>query len=98
MAEQEPSDYSLSANYPNPFNPATVIDYALPEKNAVMLQIFDLTGKLVRTLVNAEQSAGRYRVEWDGQNANGQPQASGVYFYKMTAGAYAETRKMLLVR
>ena len=98
VAEQEPSDYSLSANYPNPFNPATVIDYALPEKNAVMLQIFDLTGKLVRTLVNAEQSAGRYRVEWDGQNANGQPQASGVYFYKMTAGAYAETRKMLLVR
>jgi sialate O-acetylesterase len=88
-----PSSYSLSNNYPNPFNPATKINYSIPEKTHVSLKVFDILGKQVATLVNKEQSAGYYKIEFDASKF-----ASGVYFYKLHAGDFIENRKMILLR
>lgn len=88
-----PNEYSLNQNYPNPFNPATTISYALPNGGDVTLKIYNTMGQLVRTLVNGYQTAGYEQVEF---NAAGL--ASGVYFYRITAGDFVETKKMLLLK
>jgi len=88
-----PADYRLSQNYPNPFNPTTRISYSIPEKAPVNIDVFDVLGRLVATLVNTEQDAGTYAVEFDGSGLS-----DGTYFYRLTAGAYTETRKMLLLK
>ena len=93
-----PDDFVLGANYPNPFNAETVIEYALKEPAFVRLVVFDLLGRHVRTLGASRLSPGHYRTRWDGKDAGGKAVASGVYFYQMMAGAEAETRKMLLLR
>jgi hypothetical protein len=96
--EQLPTEYSLTQNYPNPFNPSTTIKYSLPRdekrktKN-VKLVVFDLLGREVVTLVNKKQKAGHYQVKWEAANI-----PSGVYFYKLTAGDYVNTKKMLLIK
>ena len=87
-----PSDFSLSQNYPNPFNPNMVIQYALPSHSEVELTIYNLLGQKVITLVNQEQLAGVHQARWNGTNA------SGVYLYKLTAGDFVETRKVMLVK
>jgi hypothetical protein len=93
-----PSSFNLSANYPNPFNPSTTIEYSLGRPVNVKLEILNLLGQEVRTLVDETRSAGRYRIAWDGTNDDGEPVSSGVYLYRFQAGDVVQTRKMLLIK
>ncbi|MCD6162732.1 MAG: T9SS type A sorting domain-containing protein [candidate division Zixibacteria bacterium] len=86
-------DFSLSQNYPNPFNPTTTIAYDLPKQSHVNIDIYDILGRQVETLVNKQQPAGYHQAIW---NANSKP--SGMYFYKLKAGEFTETKKMLLLK
>ncbi|UCH85350.1 MAG: T9SS type A sorting domain-containing protein, partial [Candidatus Latescibacterota bacterium] len=90
----------LEYNYPNPFNPATTIRYSIAERGHVTLKIYNAGGQLVRTLVDEVQSPRRdgFRVTWDGLNHQGQPVASGVYFYKLSAKAFVRTKKMVMLK
>jgi hypothetical protein len=93
-----PSDYILEQNYPNPFNPETRINYSIPEPAYVKLSIYDINGILVRTLYEGNQSAGRYQTVWDGENSSGMKVGSGVYFYRIQANSFVQTRKMILLK
>jgi len=93
-----PKEYELAQNFPNPFNPATMITYGLPQAVEVKLEIFDLMGRHVRTLVNQLQEAGRYVVQWDGHNERGENAAGGVFIYQLHAGDFVQARRMTLVR
>jgi hypothetical protein len=85
--------------YPNPFNPVTTIAYDLPDPATVDLAVYDVSGKLVRKLVSAESTpAGHHEVVWKGRDQAGQVVAAGVYFYRLDANGYSETKKMILVR
>ena len=96
---RRPTGYALHPCYPNPFNPATTISYDLPEPATVNLAIYDVAGKLVQTLVAAEAvGAGRHEVVWNGRDDTGRVAAAGVYFYRLDAGGYSETRRMTLVK
>ncbi len=88
----------LDQNHPNPFNPTTVIKYGIASDNQVNLTIYDVAGRKVRTLVNERQRADVYRVTWDGMNDTGAKVASGVYFYKLVAGKFSQTKKMVLLK
>jgi len=88
-----PEEYSLEQNYPNPFNPVTKIKFVIPEESFVELKIYNVLGKEVRTLINDERPAGYYEVNFDAQ---GLP--SGVYLYKMKAGSFSDTKKMILLK
>jgi hypothetical protein len=88
-----PLEFTLSQNYPNPFNPVTVINYQLPKTSNVKLSIFNELGQNVNVLVNKSQSAGNYKIEWD---ATAFP--SGVYFYRLEAGSFVSTMKMILIK
>jgi len=88
-----PDNHYLKQNYPNPFNPTTTIEYSIPEQTNVTLRIFDILGREVITLVNAEKPAGNYKVEFNGSSL-----PSGIYFYRMGAGSYFETKKFILLR
>gem|GEM_PF-1661751 len=88
-----PTAFSLDQNHPNPFNAATTITYDLPETSPVIVSVYDLSGRTIKTLVNTTQPAGRYSLRW---NADGLP--SGVYFYQIQAGAYCQVRKCLLLK
>ena len=93
-----PVNYSLSQNYPNPFNPSTVIRYSLPAAEKVVIKIYDIMGREIRTLVNEEKNAGTYTSEWNGRNSNGTTVSSGIYLYRIQAGNFVEARKMTLVK
>jgi hypothetical protein len=93
-----PSRYKLCRNYPNPFNPTTAIEYAMPRNSEVVIKIFDLLGREVRTLVTGKHNAGNHQITWNGLDNTGSPVASGVYFYQMTAEGFSETRKLLLIK
>jgi len=93
-----PDSPSLSQNMPNPFNPATAIEYTLPSPGPVALRIFNVQGELVRTLAHAEQAAGTHAVVWDGTNDGGEQAASGTYFYELQHNGKRETRKAILLR
>lgn len=88
----------LAQNFPNPFNPTTRIAFGLSAPANVSLRIYDAGGRLVRELVNEKRPAGRFEEIWDGKGARGEASASGIYFYRLTAGSFAETRKMILLR
>jgi hypothetical protein len=88
-----PTKFALNQNYPNPFNPVTVIRYELPEASAVKLQVFDMLGRVVATVVNERREAGIYEAVF---NASGL--SSGTYFYRLQAGTFVETKKMMLVK
>ena len=88
-----PGEFALEQNYPNPFNPSTRIEYQLPAKSHLTLKIYDLLGREIATLVNEEQKAGYKSVEWNASNF-----ASGVYFYRLQAGSFTGTKKLLLLR
>ena len=103
LAALIPKETSLLPNYPNPFNPETWIPYQLAEDAEVTLTIYAADGRIVRTLALGQQSAGNYHSKsraayWDGRNAVGEPVASGVYFYTLTAGEFTATRKMLILK
>ena len=88
----------LSQNYPNPFNPQTTIAFSLAAKGHVSLRIYDVSGALVRILANEDRASGAQSATWDGRTDAGAPAASGVYFYKLVAGDFAQTKKMVLLK
>jgi hypothetical protein len=88
-----PSEFNLDQNYPNPFNPTTTIRYALPNRSHVTLSIFNTLGQQVAQLVNNEVNAGFHEVNFDGNRL-----ASGVYFYRLQAGEFVQTRSLCLIR
>lgn len=91
--DEIPQSYSLAQNYPNPFNPKTTISYSIPSQLYVTLKIYDLLGNEVKTLVNEKRSSGKHIVEFDGTGL-----ASGIYFYRLQAGSYMETKKLILLK
>ncbi|MBM2844806.1 MAG: hypothetical protein HW407_118, partial [Bacteroidetes bacterium] len=93
-----PSKFALYANFPNPFNPTTSINYDLSARAKVELTIYNLLGEKVVDVVNEQQGPGTFRATWDGRNLKGQSVASGVYLYRLKAGSFLETRKMLLLK
>ena len=93
-----PSTAVLSQNYPNPFNPTTTINYSLNEASQVSIEVFNVKGQKVKTLVNDYQQAGTQSVDWNGLDDSNRSVASGVYFYKMKTDERSETRKMLLLK
>lgn len=92
-SESIPSGYSLSQNYPNPFNPTTKISYSIPVNGIVTMSLFDVSGRKVQVLVNERKNAGDYSVEF-----NGSALTSGTYFYRIQAGEFLQTKKMLLIK
>ena len=102
--EKEPNEtliplhYSLSQNFPNPFNPTTQINYAIPEEAHVSLKIYNLQGNLIKTFIDREQEAAYYNLIWDGTNDNGDKVNSGVYIYRIIAGDYTATRRMVMLK
>ncbi len=88
-----PNSYSLSQNYPNPFNPSTKISYQLPVNNFVTLKVYDIIGREVATLINEQKNAGLYEVTFDASRLS-----SGMYFYRLTAGSFVNTRKLMLIK
>jgi len=93
-----PTEFSLGQNSPNPFNPSTVIHYSVPLSSEVTINIYDILGRLVKTLVNKNQSPGWYSVEWNGTDALNKPVASGMYLYEIDTGVFRECKKMILIR
>ena len=88
----------LAQNYPNPFNPTTTIAYSIGQDSRVNLSIYNVRGQLVKTIVDGFQQARNYRVVWDGLGNQGAPVASGAYFYKLEAGQFRATKKLVLLK
>ncbi len=95
---KSPSKFSLENNYPNPFNPSTNIRYHIAKAGQVNIEVFNISGQLVKTLVNSYHSPGDYYVIWDGRNNYGNIISSGTYFYKLTAGNFTDIKKMVLIK
>lgn len=93
-----PVRYELSQNYPNPFNPTTKIDFSIPRAELVTIKIYDITGREIFTLVNEKLNAGKYTVTWNAYGTKDGVAPSGVYFYRITAGTFVETKKMVLIK
>ena len=92
-----PTDFALGQNYPNPFNPSTIIPYQLPTAGHVRLEVFNLLGQRLATLVDAEQPAGVHTAQWDATDASGRAVGAGVYIYRLSSGGMRESRRMVLV-
>jgi flagellar hook assembly protein FlgD len=97
-----PQTWQLYQNYPNPFNPSTTIQFDVPEEAGrvprIAIQIFNILGQKVKTIERGNYDAGRYRIVWDGTNEGGRRVASGVYFYRILAGDFVHTMKMVLIK
>ena len=96
--EPLPDRFGLEQNMPNPFNPSTAIGYQLPEAGMVRLAIYNLIGQEVRVLVNERRNAGSFTATWDGTDAVGRRVASGIYLYRIQAGSFSATKRMLLLK
>lgn len=96
--DDAPARFALHANHPNPFNPSTTIAYELARSSHVRLDVYNAAGQLVRVLVDADRGPGRHQLEWDGRDRHGRGAASGVYFYRLQAAEFEQSRKMVLVR
>ncbi len=96
--DTRPVSFALGANYPNPFNLATMIEFSLPQRARATIDIFDILGRKVRTLMKGTKSAGSHRVEWDGRDDSGEIASTGVYLYRLQAGEFVQTRKMVLLK
>jgi len=98
-AEAElPEDFLLSQNYPNPFNPSTTIEFSLPKKSHTLLEIFNIEGKKVQTLVNQVLSAGPHKFEWNASFSDNSKAPTGIYFYRLRSGEYEDSNKMILTK
>tara|TARA_Y100001980_G_C14294228_1_gene124106 strand:- start:184 stop:540 length:357 start_codon:yes stop_codon:yes gene_type:complete len=93
-----PNEFSLSQNYPNPFNPITNIEYSMSKNSNVSINIYDISGKLVKKLLNESKNPGFHSVRWDSKNNVGKKVSSGLYFYKMQTDNFEQVRKMILMR
>ena len=92
------SEYQLNQNFPNPFNPITTVRYDLPEDSFVDVTVYDMLGNVVNNLVNTNQSSGYKSIQWDATNSQGEPVSAGVYLYKIQAGDFVDTKKMVLLK
>ncbi len=97
---QNPAPFALelSQNVPNPFNPTTTISYSIPQKGKVEIEVFNIKGQKVTTLVNESKEAGSHSAIWDGRDSSDKPCSSGIYFYRLQNGSHTQTRKMLLLQ
>lgn len=93
-----PAFFTIQQNYPNPFNPRTIIKFQIPQTEKIRLEIFNLLGQKVRTLINRQMLPGYYQVVWDGRNQVGENVATGVYIYRLQSEIYLQIRKMILLR
>lgn len=93
-----PYEYALEQNYPNPFNPSTTIEYSLREKSEVSIAVYNILGQKVVELVNETQPAGSHSAIWDGRNSSGAESATGLYFYRISAGEFIKVKKMMLIK
>ena len=93
ISSRIPDSYKLNQNYPNPFNPSTNIEYSIPSESFVELKVYDVLGKEVSVLVSGQVNAGFYEIEFDATTL-----PSGIYFYKLQAGDFVETKKMVLMK
>ncbi len=98
LSDALPHEYNLNQNYPNPFNPSTLIEFSLPVPGHARIEVFNLLGEKVNVLMDRNLPAGRYSVTWNGDDLSGQKTSSGIYFYRLTAGDFSYTRKMMLVK
>lgn len=98
LNNEQPLEYALSANYPNPFNPSTTIDYSIATASDVSIVVYDMMGREIRTLVADFATPGSYSVVWDSKNNEGLSVSAGMYVYKMISGNFVEVNKMLLVK
>jgi len=96
--DQAPKFFSLEQNYPNPFNGQTIISYSLPQTARVLLQLFNIRGELIGTLVDQEQKTGNYSVKWFGLDENNFPVSGGLYLYRFEAGNYRKAGKMIYTK
>jgi hypothetical protein len=96
--DESPRELRLGVNHPNPFNPSTTIEYSLPSQMRVTIEIFNLLGQKVMTLVDETRPAGIHQVEWNGTDDDGKSVSTGVYLYRIQAGDFVETKKMLLLK
>ena len=93
-----PFDYKLYQNYPNPFNPSTTISYQLAAHGQVKLNVYDILGNEITTLVNEQKSAGNYQISWDGTDKLGKKVTSGIYFYRLNTDNFVQTKKMIVLK
>jgi predicted CXXCH cytochrome family protein len=93
-----PGSFALGQNYPNPFNPTTRISFSLPQRANVRLDVYDMLGKQVATLLNDSREAGNWNVDWNGLDRNGRHVSSGVYFYRLEAGSFSSVKKMVMLK
>ena len=93
-----PNAVTLHKAYPNPFNPITTIRYEIPEDSFVDVTVYDMLGNVVNNLINTNQSSGYKSVQWDATNNQGEPVSAGVYLYKIQAGDFIDTKKMILLK
>ena len=93
-----PLEYSLFSNYPNPFNPITSLHYDLPEDGLVNITVYDMMGRIVKTLVNSSQTAGYKSIKWNATNDRNEPVSAGLYLYTIQAGEFRQTKKMVLLK
>ena len=93
-----PDEYKLLQNYPNPFNPSTMIRYQVPQKSNVTIKVYNLLGREIKTLFNGPVQPGYHDVEWNGLNNHGIQMSSGIYIYRMTAGTFTGSGKMILMK
>ncbi|MDP1675273.1 MAG: T9SS type A sorting domain-containing protein, partial [Bacteroidota bacterium] len=93
-----PEQYSLEQNYPNPFNPTTNIVYNLANSGPVRLEVFNIIGQKVATVVDEVQNAGTWNVRWNGSDAAGKQVSSGIYLYRLTTGSFVSTKKMMFIK
>ncbi|NCN99558.1 T9SS type A sorting domain-containing protein [Candidatus Falkowbacteria bacterium] len=91
--ENLPIEWKLEQNYPNPFNPSTTISYSLPKAGLVHIEVYNLLGQVVTSLVNEELPAGQHQIQFDASGL-----ASGTYFYRLTCGSFSDIKKMLLMK
>ena len=93
-----PHTFRLHQNYPNPFNPITTVIYEILEDSFVDITVYDMLGNVVNNLINANQSSGYKSIQWDATNNQGEPVSAGVYLYKIQAGDFIDTKKMILLK
>ncbi len=98
IADIIPEEYYLGQNFPNPFNPTTSIEYALPSRSQVTISVYNLLGQKISTIVDEVKSPGAHSAVWDGRDSDGNEVASGIYFYQIRAGDFVESKKMLLLK